>query len=316
VAIIGEVARGVLQGGLTGVLVSLAARKAGQLTERSGVARWPFGAYLTAGALLNALAIVGAIAAASLPWVLRDGVGDLRDYLPAFAVACVASVAFTVWFSLDRLLGGDVLLGLLVGRYHRPLIEERVFLFADLSGSTALAERLGEVRFHDLLSRLWRDLSRPVQGHGGTVHRYIGDEIEVTWKLERGCRDAACLRCARAMVETLSAAAPDYRRAFGEPARVRLALHVGPVVTGELGTLKREIAYSGATLITTARIEALAKELDREILASGDLLRQTGVPEGLLAEPLGRHFLRGKQQDVELFAIEVAATVEAPAKSG
>jgi adenylate cyclase len=305
-AVAEDAARGLLQGGLSGALVSLAARTTGLFVERSGLHRWPFGAYLMTGSLLTALAIVGSIAAASIPWALTEGVGDLRSYVLPFAVASVASLAFTAWFSLDRLLGGDVLLGLLIGRYHRPRVEERVFLFADLVGSTALAERLGELRFHDLLSRLWNDVSGPVQRHGGTVHRYVGDEIEVTWTLERG--RGQCLRCARAILDTLAEARPQYRREFGTEACLRLALHAGPVVVGELGTLKREIAYSGDTLNTTARIEGVAKELDRDIVVSGDLLHLTGVPEGLLAEPLGRRRLRGREREVELFAIEAVAT--------
>jgi adenylate cyclase len=302
VVVAGDVVRGLLQGALSGVLVSLAARGVGQLVESSGLHRWPFGAYLLTGSLLTALAIVGAIAVATIPWALTAGVGDLRSYVLPLAVAAVASLAFTAWFSLDRLLGGDVLVGLLTGRYHHPRVEERIFLFADLSGSTALAERLGELRFHDLLNRLWNDVSGPVQRHGGTVHRYIGDEIEVTWTLERG--RAECLPCARAITDTMAEAGPAYRRAFGTEARLRLALHAGPVVAGELGALKREIAYSGDTLNTTARIEGVAKELGRDIVVSGDLLGLTGIPEGLLAEPLGRRRLRGKEREVELFAIE------------
>lgn len=306
VAVAGDPARGLLQGGLSGVLVSLAAQGTGQVVAKSGLHRRPFGAYVAASSLLTALGIVGAIVVAAIPWVLLEGVGDLGDYVLPFAVASAASLAFTAWFSLDRLLGGDVLLGLLIGRYHHPRVEQRVFLFADLSGSTALAERLGELRFHELLNRLWTDVSGPVQRHGGTVHRYVGDEIEVTWTLEKGVRDAECLRCALAVVEAVHEASADYSSAFGGEARLRLALHAGPVVAGELGALKREIAYSGDTLNTTGRIEGVAKELDRDIVVSGDLLRLTGVPEDLLAEPLGIRRLRGKEREVELFAIELA----------
>jgi hypothetical protein len=50
----------------------------------------------------------------------------------------------------------------------------------------------------------------------------------------------------------------------------------------------------------------VAKELERDIVVSGHLLRSTGLPDGFLAEPLGPRRLKGKEQEVELFAIEAA----------
>jgi adenylate cyclase len=303
-AVAGDTVRGLLQGALSGVLVSLGARATGDVVERTDLQRRPFGVYVGASALINAFVIVLAIAAGAVPWALTEGAGELRSYVLPFAIACAASLSFTAWFSLDRLLGRDVLVGLLTGRYHRPRVEDRIFLFADIAGSTGLAERLGELRFHGFLSRLWGDLGGAVERHGGTIHRYIGDELEVTWTLERGRRDADCLRCARAIVDTAAAAGPAYRTEYDTVPRLRLALHAGPVVAGELGGSKREIAYSGDTLNTTARIETVAKELDLEIVVSGDLLDGIEIPAGLRARALGERRLRGKEREVALFAIE------------
>ena len=46
-------------------------------------------------------------------------------------------------FYMNRLLGQHVLLNFVTGRYHQPRVEERVFLFIDMEGSTGFAERLG-----------------------------------------------------------------------------------------------------------------------------------------------------------------------------
>lgn len=48
-----------------------------------------------------------------------------------YVVAGLISVAFTGWFTMDRFFGRGVLVGLLIGRYHHPRYENRVFLFAD-----------------------------------------------------------------------------------------------------------------------------------------------------------------------------------------
>ena len=303
-AVAGDTVRGLAQGALSGALVSLAARAIGPIVERTGLERRPFGVYVAVSAVVNALTIVAALAVAALPWALAHGSAGLDSYRIPFAVACLASLGFTAWFSLDRLLGQGVLVGLLTGRYHRPRIEERIFLFADLVDSTALAERLGGLRFHSFLNRLWSDLAPAVQRHGGTIHRYIGDQLEVTWSVERGRRNASCLRCASELLRAVSEASPVYAREYDVVPRLRLALHAGPVVVGELGAVKRDIAYSGDTLNTTSRIEGVAKQIDADMVVSADLLRGLDLPAGLAARPLGPRRLRGKQREVELFVVE------------
>jgi adenylate cyclase len=77
-------------------------------------------------------------------------------------------------------------------------------------------------------------------------------------------------------------------------------------VAGECGDDKREIVYFGDTVNTAARIEALAKGLERSVVVSGPLLGMIALPEGSAAEPLGRHRLRGRQDEMELFGIRRA----------
>jgi adenylate cyclase len=306
-AVTGGTSRGLFQGALSGVAISLAVDRAGRLLARSGIHRWAFGAYLAGTALVNGVAICGGLAAAALPWAITQGVGDASTYLVPFVFAVAMSLAFTFWFTLGRLLGGDVLTGLLTGRYHHPRLEERIFLFGDLVGSTGIAERLGEQQFHSFLNRVWMDVAAPVQEHGGVIHRYLGDEIEINWSFERGRHGAACLRCALAILDVMAAKRSDYSNEFGNPAQLRLALHSGPVVAGEMGGPKREIVYSGDTVHTTSRIEGVAKETNRDLLVSVDLLRALEVPEGCVVEPLGAYRLRGKEREVELFAVAAAA---------
>ena len=77
-------------------------------------------------------------------------------------------VAFLL--EVNSLLGQNVLLAFITGRYHRPRVEQRVFLIIDMKNSTAAAERLGEVDFHRLLNRLIGDLSGAIVAHKGEIH--------------------------------------------------------------------------------------------------------------------------------------------------
>ncbi len=75
------------------------------------------------------------------------------------------------------MVGGRVLFNFLLGRYNRPLREERVFMFLDLAGSTPLAEKMGDLAIHSLIGRFFFDIARPIAEHQGETHRYIGDEV-------------------------------------------------------------------------------------------------------------------------------------------
>ena len=56
---------------------------------------------------------------------------------------------FTLGVYLRRLVGGQTLLRFVTGRYNRPREEERVLLFADIKGSTSIAERIGNRLYHE-----------------------------------------------------------------------------------------------------------------------------------------------------------------------
>jgi adenylate cyclase len=188
---------------------------------------------------------------------------------------------------------------------HRPRREERIFLFGDLQRSTGIAERLGELRYHAFLNRVFVDAARPVEEYNGLIYQYVGDQMVVTWPLERGLADWNCLHCAGAINDALLEARDRYESEFGATPRFRFAVHCGPVVAGELGGARREIVFSGDTLNTVARIEGLAKEAEREFVVSEDVLRRAPLPDGLTAESLGVHTLPGKQRPLELFALRL-----------
>lgn len=303
-AVSGGTLRGLVQGTLSGLLISILMQARELVFNRVRPGRWPFGVFVAFTALTTTAAICAGLAAATLPWLVGEGVGRGRTYAIAFVLSIAIALGFSTWFALDRLLGGDVLVGLLTGRYHRPRHEERVFLFADLVGSTAVAERLGELQYHGFLNRVFAALADPVETHGGAIYQYRGDEMVVTWPLERGLRDGDCFRCARAMLDALGRGDTDYAGEFGVAPRARLALHCGAVVAGEIGDLRREIVYSGDAVNTAARIEAFAKTGDHALVVSSDVLRQAPLPPGLSARSLGAHTLRGKDTALELFAVE------------
>lgn len=202
-----------------------------------------------------------------------------------------------------RIVGGRVLLNFILGKYHRPVREERIFMFLDLAGSTPLAERLGDVGVQTLITRFFFDINEPIVEFGGEVHRYVGDQVVVTWPLGDGGAIEQAIRCYFAIAEKVREKAPDYEAAFGAVPGFRVGLHGGPVVASECGDHKQEIVYFGDTVNTAARIEQQCKAFDCPFLISDDLLQRTELPSDLRAESKGRIQLRGRAEEMELFAV-------------
>jgi len=233
--------------------------------------------------------------------------GEVGLWLPfqwgdvAFCLA--ASFVFNFLIEVNRMLGRNVLLNFITGRYYAPRLESRVFLFLDMEGSTGLAERLGPLAFHRLVNRFVNDLTQPIIAARGEIHRYIGDELIATWKLEEGTTDARCVAACFAAIDQLARRAPDYRREFGEAVAVRAGLHCGPVVTGEMGSVKREIVFLGDTVNTAARIQELCRQTGDRVLASADLIDRLELPPGIAKRSLGDLRLRGKGADLALYAL-------------
>lgn len=247
----------------------------------------------------------------SLPLLVLGPVPLADLFAPSFvlsiAISFAVAAAINFVTQINLLMGRGVLLHLVLGRYHRPREEDRVFLFVDLRGSTAIAERLGNLRYHALLRRFIADITPPIVRSGGEIHRYVGDQVIVTWPQANGLKNAACVRSYFAMVDALDAARATYLADFGVVPAFWAGLHRGPVVSGEIGTAKHEIVFLGDAMNATARIEQACRTFARPCIASADLLDALTLPDGVQATPLGQTDLRGLAAPLALFALERAA---------
>ena len=228
-------------------------------------------------------------------------------------VALMATVGVILLLSVNDLLGPGVLFAFAAGRYHNPRIEERALLFIDMRASTAIAERLGELRYLSLLNRFVGDVSFAVAEAGGGIHKYVGDEVIATWRLSPGANPPACVSAAFAALDRIAAQGPAYEREFGVVPDFRAALHCGPVAVGELGSLRKEIALIGDTMNTAARIQEACRETDNRVLASAALIeRIAALPPGVIRRKLGELPMRGRERPLELDVLEAEAGAAPP----
>jgi adenylate cyclase len=85
--------------------------------------------------------------------------------------------------------------------------------------------------------------------------------------------------------------------------QVRAGLHCGPVVVGEMGSVKKEIALLGDTLNTAARLVDACRDTGDSVLASANLLDKLVLPADVTARSLGLIRLRGKDQAIGICAL-------------
>jgi class 3 adenylate cyclase len=190
--------------------------------------------------------------------------------------------------------------------------EERdvTVMFTDIRGFSQLAEHLGAADTAALLNEHFTQLADCIEAEGGTVDKFIGDSIMAFWGAPDEQEDhcARALRAAHAICLTVREG-NRRREAAGLPAiHLRVGLHCGPVVVGNIGSASR-INYTiiGETVNIAARMSELARSLQGDaeviVLASGATAAQ-----GLGAAPLvrvGGRSLRGRSDTTEVWRLEL-----------
>ena len=267
--------------------------------------RLPLPVYFAIKFLFYFIVIIGGLVAMRL-LMPPHSVGFDVLFRRSIVFAVVMSVVGTLAFEVGGLLGFGTVKNLVTGRYVQPRREQKAFLLIDMKDSTGLAERLGPVRFHELLNDFFRDVADAALECEAEIHKYVGDEAILTWPANRTLADGDCLACPFIARDLIAAHGDAYRSRYGAVPEFRAALHCGEIVAGEIGAVRREIAYVGDTLNVAARLLDAAKTLGHDVLVSADLLKQAHLPAGLHAETLPMLTVRGRSVPLGVSALERA----------
>jgi len=225
--------------------------------------------------------------------------------LVAIGVSLATTLIFVITLQVAGLLGRRTFRNLMLGRYRNPRAERRFFLFVDVVGSTAIAERLGALQAHRFLAAVFSALAEPVAACRGEIYQYVGDEIIVTWTADEGRPGARPLRCFFLMEAALQSRQEKFIREFAAQPGLRAALHAGEVVTGEAGGSRRAIVFHGDVMNTTSRLETATRDLGVRFIASEDALRALGPQNEMVFRDLGALTLRGRKEPIHASAVDL-----------
>lgn len=193
----------------------------------------------------------------------------------------------------------------LKGKYFHPKREERVFMFADIRDATTIAEAIGEEKYFSFLKDFFGHIAPAIQKTYGEVYQYVGDEVVLTWRLDKGLKNNNTIKCFYSMQKAIKKHEQYYLKKYGYLPEFKAGIHCGHVMVGELGKIKRDIAFSGDVLNTTARIQAQCNAKGVHVLLSEVFaLKNKNLPQNKKFISLGDEKLKGKTEEVALMTIK------------
>lgn len=172
-------------------------------------------------------------------------------------------------------------------------------VFCDMTGSTALGERLDAEAVRDLRSRYFAEMRAAIEAHGGRVEKYIGDAVMAVFGVPVAHEDDAvrAVRAAAEMRERLGMLNDEFERRFGTRIDLHLGVNTGEVVTGD--GARGEPLVTGDAVNVAARLERAAPA--GEIVVGEQTRRLAAIAATF--EALPPLALEGKSQPVAAYRL-------------
>lgn len=200
--------------------------------------------------------------------------------------------------------GQGILVNFLIGKYHHPRIENRIFMFMDLRDSTAIAEKLGHIKYSQLIQDCFYDLTDIVLKYHAHIYQYVGDEVILTWDYDTGLKENNCVHLFFAFDKLLTDKNEYYTKKFGMMPEFKAGVHLGEVTVAEVGEIKKELAYHGDVLNTAARIQSKCNDFQERFLISETMKNHLRQPPEFIFECKDDVRLRGKRKSVRIYNVK------------
>jgi adenylate cyclase len=199
--------------------------------------------------------------------------------------------------------GPGMFWSMLRGEYHKPKIENRIFIFLDMNDSTTLAELLGHEKYFRMLRDFYNDITKTILANDGQIYQYVGDEIVVTW-LNTSENKLKALKFIRNTFYLIERFRKRYERRYGKVPTFKAGIHAGEVTAGFVGLIKKDLIYCGDTMNTAARIRSMCTELNESFILSEDFVHDFYQPFGYEISNIGKIELKGRVEPVKLFSLK------------
>jgi class 3 adenylate cyclase/tetratricopeptide (TPR) repeat protein len=169
-------------------------------------------------------------------------------------------------------------------------------LFSDLSGYTAMNERLDPEEVAEVMARVKAEAVRIVEAHGGIVSQFVGDEVLALFGIPTAHTDdpVRAARAARALHEMIRSISPEVEPRLGRSLRLHTGINTGLIVTSLRDDRDGRVGVTGDTINTGARLKALAED---DVILLGPETRKL-LADDFETESLQPVALKGKAEQL------------------
>ncbi|MGD9043289.1 MAG: adenylate/guanylate cyclase domain-containing protein [Desulfobacterales bacterium] len=174
-------------------------------------------------------------------------------------------------------------------------------LFSDLTGYTALSEKLDPEEVKEITSRIFGEISKIVADYDGFIEKYAGDAVMALFGATASHEDdpVRAINTAREIHKLVDSINPRYEEKIGQSLSMHSGINTGLVVTGEINFEKGTHGVAGDTVNVAARLSMLGRA--GEIVVSRDTYLQS---EGYFDfEDIGHSKIKGKDQPVRIYRV-------------
>jgi class 3 adenylate cyclase len=133
-------------------------------------------------------------------------------------------------------------------------------LFSDLSGYTAMSERLDPEDVKGITSRIFGEVAQVIHKYEGFVEKYAGDSVMAIFGVPKAHEDdpIRAIRTAREIHRLVRSMSPEIERTIGQPISMHSGINTGLVVTGEVNLERGTHGLAGDTINVAARLSSAA----------------------------------------------------------
>jgi class 3 adenylate cyclase len=248
---------------------------------------------------------IGALDIANVERLPNSHISELDEQARAFNTMIASLRAFETYVPrslVQRLLKS--------GEDQVVLSEERelTIMFTDIAGFTSMSENMPAQEVATFLNDHLQILGTAVEREEGTIDKFIGDALMAFWGAPVPQDDKVARACRAALAMKKAIATDNHkRRTEGKDAiRVRVGIHSGPVVVGNVGWPGRmNYTIVGDAVNACQRLESLGKEFDIgeevTILVSAQAAEQ--VQGQFTLSHVGARQVKGKQTALEIYRL-------------
>ena len=224
------------------------------------------------------------------------------DVILAYTLFFLVIITFTI--QMSRKIGYTTLLDMIKGKYHTPREEERIFMLIDLKSSTTIAEKFGNLKYHQFLNDFYYDITRCILTTKGIIYRYVGDEIVVSWKMKTGLENANSLRTYFYIKFEIKKQREKYLIKYELVPEFTTCYHLGSIIAGEIGEVKSQVVFSGETLSELQKLKKMSSSLNRELILSESLISRIKIPSIYMVEELINNSKRDPSLVMRIYSLK------------